>query len=659
MAKQDFLWKRIDDKKVEKYHIFRSTVKDRILITTKQFDGKMYYCKNNNFYYFEDCYEVIEMPLMVTSSCNPLINFNYSMKYINGVDLPLKYNMLQNEVHQFQQELYPFCRQDEILNTKPIRELVDTWLKSISLLYENPLWFQPYSKEPFDDNTDPHIEIHLNYFAGRKNFVDKNYQIYSHTKLLNTGRIDHGKIHTKITTNTIDDWIGPLKIVIGKFSSRLNYEVEKQDGLVDNFIIHGQLHLSKLSGIVRILGTLPNDPEDVCEESTSPALGFIGHYKNGIPSGHCWKGLLGGSWIYGKVDDNGDFSGDDIAYINQDMSTAFRGRFSKGVMIKAKSVDVIGHKCNKEGIKIIEFSNSSSSCSSSDEEYHFERPTFNSFGDQPLMIDPLDRKYVRLGISNINTKEKSRIIEQNGAFANIDIPPGTVFAHNNGYILSKNQRITSIHTGKMLLGNKQTLYNSLEKEDNNICFSEDDWKYATKLNCGMTLDIPFEAGQDPSKYRSTRGHKINHCFSNMNAFLTSYDSARFGIISAISSRYGITIPKEEELFVHYGYDYSGGPTWYKELFKDFLFGKEPSKRVRQNKVKDCYLSDNTKMDVDNCANYLNDIKNKIISSTNITSVTDASNKRLDSILKLHKSFAVQSIHSLSNIDDYLMSVDKL
>jgi histone-lysine N-methyltransferase SETD7 len=410
--------------------------------------------------------------------------------------------------------------------------------------------------------------------------------------------------------------------------------------------------------MVRIIGTLPNDPEDVCEENTSPALGFIGHYKNGIPSGYCWKGLLGGSWIYGKVDENGDFSGDDIAYINQDMSTAFKGRFSKGVMIKGKSVKVIGDKCNEEGIKIIEFSDS---CSSMNEEYHFESPSSNTFGDQPLVVDPLDNKYVRLGISNVDTNEKSQIIKQNGAFANIDIPPGTVISHNNGYILSKNQRVTLKRNEKHFLENKQNFYNVLEKEDKNTCenTSENDWKYSTKMKCGMTLDIPFKVGQDPSKYRSTRGHKINHCFSNMNAFLTHYDSARFGIISVIMSRYGITIPKGEELFVHYGYPYSRGPAWYKELYKDFLFGKKPSKGFRQNKVKDCYLGDGTKMDVDHCVNYLNEIKNKILSSTNITSATDASNERLDSILKLHKKFAVQSIHSLSAIDDYLMSIDKL
>jgi hypothetical protein len=36
---------------------------------------------------------------------------------------------------------------------------------------------------------------------------------------------------------------------------------------------------------------------------------FVGHVVEGIPTGFCWKGLAGGSWIFGRVDDEGRFSG--------------------------------------------------------------------------------------------------------------------------------------------------------------------------------------------------------------------------------------------------------------------------------------------------------------------------------------------------------------
>ena len=69
------------------------------------------------------------------------------------------------------------------------------------------------------------------------------------------------------------------------------------------------------------------------------------------------------------------------------------------MMIKEREVKVIGERCN-EGIKVIEFSAPLSS-----QEYHYERPTVNSFGDQPLVADPLDDKYIRLGDSLFKTDE--------------------------------------------------------------------------------------------------------------------------------------------------------------------------------------------------------------------------------------------------------------
>ena len=44
--------------------------------------------------------------------------------------------------------------------------------------------------------------------------------------------------------------------------------------------------------------------------------------------------MIGGGWIYGNVDENGDHTGHDIAYIYNDLSTAWLGHFEKGVMVK-------------------------------------------------------------------------------------------------------------------------------------------------------------------------------------------------------------------------------------------------------------------------------------------------------------------------------------
>ena len=42
---------------------------------------------------------------------------------------------------------------------------------------------------------------------------------------------------------------------------------------------------------------------------------------------------MGGSWIYGKVNDKGEFSGHNVAYVNQDMKTIYVGTFENGLMV--------------------------------------------------------------------------------------------------------------------------------------------------------------------------------------------------------------------------------------------------------------------------------------------------------------------------------------
>ena len=60
---------------------------------------------------------------------------------------------------------------------------------------------------------------------------------------------------------------------------------------------------------------------------------FLGLYENGKPTGPCWRHQLGSTYLYGVVDKNGELTGDDIAFIYQDLELALVGKFSKGVMV--------------------------------------------------------------------------------------------------------------------------------------------------------------------------------------------------------------------------------------------------------------------------------------------------------------------------------------
>ena len=75
------------------------------------------------------------------------------------------------------------------------------------------------------------------------------------------------------------------------------------------FVAKGRLRKGRLHGFVVINGILSNDPKSHCQSSITKGLGFIGHYKDGIPHGVCWRGLVGGAWIYGEVNEEGLFTG--------------------------------------------------------------------------------------------------------------------------------------------------------------------------------------------------------------------------------------------------------------------------------------------------------------------------------------------------------------
>ena len=54
-------------------------------------------------------------------------------------------------------------------------------------------------------------------------------------------------------------------------------------------------------------------------------------YQNGLPFSHCWLWCRGGGFLVGKLDQAGNFSGSDLAFVFPDLSTALVGRFTEGV----------------------------------------------------------------------------------------------------------------------------------------------------------------------------------------------------------------------------------------------------------------------------------------------------------------------------------------
>ena len=97
--------------------------------------------------------------------------------------------------------------------------------------------------------------------------------------------------------------------------------------------ILGSIKNGKLHGLVQIYGKLTADPEGHCSSRLFKGLSFVGWFEEGKPVGPYWRALLGGTYLYGVVDENGEFTGPDIAFIYQDLELALVGEFQKGLMV--------------------------------------------------------------------------------------------------------------------------------------------------------------------------------------------------------------------------------------------------------------------------------------------------------------------------------------
>ena len=69
---------------------------------------------------------------------------------------------------------------------------------------------------------------------------------------------------------------------------------------------------------------------------TKRLVGFVGRYFRGVRRGFCFKGCFGGGFLCGFVNNAGDFTGRDVAYIYPDWQTALRGEMKDERLVKAK-----------------------------------------------------------------------------------------------------------------------------------------------------------------------------------------------------------------------------------------------------------------------------------------------------------------------------------
>jgi len=313
--------------------------------------------------------------------------------------------------------------------------------------------------------------------------------------------------------------------------------------------------------------TNAGDDEEEDVENTDSEKGFttIGHFVKDIPKEFAWQWqserMLEG-FLYGKVDKEGKFTGNDIIYIYPDFQTGLQGQFEDGLVVAARPISIIGERC-QNGIKEI----LTSFIASDDTIWTRQISNSTHISDFPKIMDPHEKRSVFLGNSAIAGGGE-------GIFARRPFLPGQLVSYFNGIRVTEDQMFHDNMTkeeeyemGRYYFGLGYT--------------SPYSWGIPSALN----IDIP-ERYRSIVDYRTTLGHKVNHKFDpESNTEFTVVKHPLFGPICALVATKVIDI--DEELFVDYNYDVDAldAPQW--KWFKD---AKAQSEKQMRDKIQNHFNS---------------------------------------------------------------------
>ena len=215
-------------------------------------------------------------------------------------------------------EIVPHCI-DSSDSTISMHSSIENWINVIE--DKNLFWHQlATSFEPIDPK-NPQIDINFYDLRNRTGYSNKN--INATIRTLHGLKLFEGPVINGHLTGKVDHQIANHP----GWKTRLNIQIDTE------YLIRGNLKKGKLHGMVQNYGILSRNHEGRCSNIIIPGLSFVGYFENGSSIGPCWKRLIGGSWLYGILDDNHEFTGANIAYLHQDLELAMVGQFKDGMMV--------------------------------------------------------------------------------------------------------------------------------------------------------------------------------------------------------------------------------------------------------------------------------------------------------------------------------------
>ena len=195
------------------------------------------------------------------------------------------------------------------------------WIKGIknTHLFEHSY---SISYNPIDPK-NPYISITIPYLRNRAGLM-KNLKAIVETPFgfkLFEGTMINGNLTTEVDQHLINHPGWKTRLIIRIVANKNKIQ------------LRGSLKNGKLNGLVQIYGILPRNHEGRCSDLVEAGLSFVGHFENGTPVGPCWRKLIGGSWLYGTLDEKHEFTGTKIAYLYQDLKLVMIGEFKNGLMV--------------------------------------------------------------------------------------------------------------------------------------------------------------------------------------------------------------------------------------------------------------------------------------------------------------------------------------
>ena len=152
----------------------------------------------------------------------------------------------------------------------------------------------------------------------------------------------------------------------------------------------------------------------------------VGFFQDEKPRGLAWQWrserMLEG-FLYGEVDLEGKFTGDEITFLYPDLLTGLHGKFLDGEVLEARAVDVVAERC-RQGIKEIRLR-----LNTRDDTLWRRADSESLLRSFARTMEPHERKSVYIGKSRV---EGDRAVTGEGIFARRLFLPGDLVTYFSG-----------------------------------------------------------------------------------------------------------------------------------------------------------------------------------------------------------------------------------